>query len=102
MTLKDYVNIAAAVKLAHRHLDATQARVVAVVADHIADALAADNPRFDRAKFLAACKPDRPNDPDGEKEHALDQQYHTGKITYAEYEQRRAAFSSAAEQDNIH
>lgn len=40
------------------------------------------------------------NDPDGELEHDLDQQYHSGKITYKEYEERRAFFRSAAEQEH--
>lgn len=61
MTRKDYVLIAAALHdslqfggedidmdtaCAHQHANCTRA---------VADALAQDNPRFDRARFLAAC-----------------------------------------------
>ncbi len=53
MTRKDYVLIAAAIKsapvvYAEGHMAAQ------TVAESIADALAAENPRFDRARFLKA------------------------------------------------
>lgn len=61
MTKKDYVRIAAALAdtllincpSAEYLAGATAARNSAVA--RIADALAADNARFDRARFLAAC-----------------------------------------------
>ena len=56
MTRKDYVLIAAALKSAHDgHNGRPQAlRGVADAADRIAIALARDNPRFDRERFLKA------------------------------------------------
>jgi len=66
MTRKDYVRLAAALRSArcsyHFPDGSASAKNVAVyqsgvenAAAYIADALAADNPRFDRIKFLAAC-----------------------------------------------
>jgi hypothetical protein len=60
MTRKDYVAIAKEINL---HLSASEdgiqgARtraVVRVLAAGIADVMAADNPSFDRARFLKAC-----------------------------------------------
>jgi hypothetical protein len=57
MTRKDYQLIAAALK------DAREANVVYTNGEHVTDlcavrvanALESDNPRFDRARFLAAC-----------------------------------------------
>ena len=57
MTKKDYELIAAAVRenaALTRRDDAFKA-AVADVAGSLAVALASDNPRFDRARFLAAC-----------------------------------------------
>lgn len=63
MTRKDYVLIAAALRRALSAAtwayppalhDAHRAAVVRIVAHELAEALATDNPRFDRAKFLAA------------------------------------------------
>lgn len=56
MTRKDYVKIAAVLKR-HcdvRHVDAA-ARSAMDIALDMASMLAADNPNFDRAKFLKAC-----------------------------------------------
>jgi hypothetical protein len=56
MTRKDYVAIAAAIKETgkyHEHDDAADA--LAFLARDLAATLAADNPRFDRARFLKAC-----------------------------------------------
>lgn len=60
MTRKDYVLIAEAIRRATPHplceLDAPLLRQQhGNVAARIADALASDNPRFDRARFLTAC-----------------------------------------------
>lgn len=64
MTRKDYILIAAALREAvweaetgrpgYVPLQETRA-VMAIVNGRMADALANDNPRFDRARFLAAC-----------------------------------------------
>lgn len=52
MTRKDYVAIAKAIEeQAELHDDV----VVHAVADAIANVFSADNPRFDRGKFLTAC-----------------------------------------------
>lgn len=53
MTRKDYILIAAALKQAYDHMP--DSCVHNMYVDYIADALAQDNPRFDRARFLAAC-----------------------------------------------
>lgn len=58
MTRKDYVIIAAAIAKAREETynhgsDAWYA--VDVVAGQVADALAADNSRFDKARFVEAC-----------------------------------------------
>jgi len=52
MTRKDYVAIAAALANVR-----TQATIPSwqSCCEKIADAMAADNPRFDRARFLKAC-----------------------------------------------
>ncbi len=60
MTRKDYVAIAGALKDARPLASPnalTQAAMDAIdnAADFIADAMARDNPRFDRARFLTAC-----------------------------------------------
>jgi hypothetical protein len=65
MTRKDYVNIAAAIRLTQKRITLTestsqakrseQLRGVRRAAAHLADALKADNPRFDAARFLTAC-----------------------------------------------
>lgn len=69
MTRKDYVLIAAALRQARvnvanaypvactdeeRTRDAQRAAVVRAVALELADALTTDNPRFNRARFIAA------------------------------------------------
>lgn len=63
MTRKDYIAIAAAIKAAKldifckepdaSHVDLCDGANYA--AEHIADVMARDNARFDRARFLAAC-----------------------------------------------
>jgi hypothetical protein len=62
MTRKDYVALAQAINTSTRHqptdgafAEGWHAGVVAV-RENIADALAADNARFDRSRFLAACR----------------------------------------------
>jgi hypothetical protein len=68
MTRKDYVNLAAAIRATQERIEATQGlasvrerhiydqlRGVRRTAAHICDALAADNPRFDAARFLSEC-----------------------------------------------
>jgi hypothetical protein len=53
MTRKDYVLIAAVIKAASDAPGYSERN--AFVAFALADALALDNPRFDRARFLTAC-----------------------------------------------
>lgn len=52
MTRRDYVAIAAVLAGAYCTEDQIGVRAVAY---RMADMLAADNPRFDRARFLKAC-----------------------------------------------
>jgi len=64
MTRKDYIALAAAFMAARRDvIDKEPAGCrtdmcdgIALAAEHVADVLARDNARFDRARFLAACK----------------------------------------------
>ena len=64
MTRKDYILLATALRDAHEAIIAKEpADSVRTLrdgadyaADYIADALAHDNPRFDRARFVAACR----------------------------------------------
>jgi hypothetical protein len=67
MTRKDYIVIAAALKAAHIKIVEVEAGLsehtveelgegVNYATDYIADALAKDNPRFDRARFLEAAR----------------------------------------------
>jgi hypothetical protein len=51
MTRKDYVMIAEVIATSWHGSEDTQADL----ARNFADVLEADNPRFDRARFLAAC-----------------------------------------------
>lgn len=53
MSRKDYVAIAAALRSALAA--GAEERSIAEAARRIADVMAAGNPRFDRARFLAAC-----------------------------------------------
>lgn len=63
MTRRDYKAIADAVKTSTQNVDADgieNVRVLRVIppgelAEKLASIMAADNPRFDRVKFLAAC-----------------------------------------------
>jgi hypothetical protein len=56
MTRNDYVLIAGACRSAASSMDSKVAKqVVHFTATVIADALAEDNPEFDRSRFLAAC-----------------------------------------------
>jgi predicted nucleic acid-binding protein len=55
MHRKHYVLIAQAIrKMRRQHGD--RYGFIAAVAENVADVLAADNPRFDRGRFLAACE----------------------------------------------
>jgi hypothetical protein len=54
VTKKDYVLIACALAKMPTHAP-TLRSAKASAASTLADALAQDNPRFDRARFLAAC-----------------------------------------------
>jgi hypothetical protein len=53
MSRKDYEAIAAIIKGARLYTSADDP--VALIATALAAAFAQDNPRFDRARFLAAC-----------------------------------------------
>ena len=55
MTKKDYVAIADAILSARNERETNAAQAITNVASYIADKLECDNPRFDRARFLAAC-----------------------------------------------
>lgn len=63
MTRKDYVAIAQAIRAARHDVtskEPAESQVdmldgTSLSAEHIADALARDNARFDRARFIAAC-----------------------------------------------
>jgi hypothetical protein len=59
MTRKDYEAIARAIRLFHEDDERdpihTASGAVEYVASNIADVMSADNPRFDRARFLKAC-----------------------------------------------
>ena len=69
MTRKDYILIAAALKGVHAYIDSREAGThqrlpddrtdlhdgVYLAAEHVADALARDNPRFDFSRFMTAC-----------------------------------------------
>ncbi len=58
MSRKDYELIAHVLKDAHLEYDAKHAGfVVNGIAARFAEALAADNPRFDSPRFLRACGP---------------------------------------------
>ena len=68
MTKKDYIKLAGVIRQAHedvgalRPLDEDRAALrrvegVARLQYLIADVLAADNPRFDRERFVEACEP---------------------------------------------
>lgn len=62
MTRKDYVAIAAAIMAARRDIKLKEPHEshadmwdgASLAAEHIAEVMAADNPRFDRARFLKA------------------------------------------------
>ena len=54
MTRKDYILIAAALNDAARWPTSVERRSLDMIADALADALARDNPRFDRERFLKA------------------------------------------------
>lgn len=66
MTRKDYVALAGAVAMAAKiwrdpmgrdpsHDEQVALSVLKLIAHNIANTLAQDNPRFDRARFLKAC-----------------------------------------------
>ena len=60
MTRKDYVLIAGIIKdanyAASKFKDAAGSSMLYHVASELSDALAKDNPRFDRNRFLIACE----------------------------------------------
>lgn len=56
MTRKDYVLLAEALRIVHRRYGVGTKRVVEETAQEIADALAADNSRFDSDHFLAVVR----------------------------------------------
>ena len=53
MTRRDYIAIAAAIQGADKYDDGEA--ISASIIERIADVMAQDNPRFDRARFLKAC-----------------------------------------------
>lgn len=55
MTRKDYVLIAEAFKVAAEAVDYPERLGALLAANEIAHRLERDNPRFDRARFMAAC-----------------------------------------------
>lgn len=57
MTRKDYILLVDALREAHPHMvhQSEEREQWQVDCESIADALARDNPRFDRARFLTAC-----------------------------------------------
>lgn len=61
MSKKDYQAIARALYMDRADFqgvlsDAPPIEVARIIAERIADTLAADNPRFDRARFIEACE----------------------------------------------
>jgi hypothetical protein len=58
MTRKDYCAIAGAINRAQTHDEWEGGDIpwaIWLTAEYVADALAADNPRFDRQRFMDAC-----------------------------------------------
>jgi hypothetical protein len=59
MSRKDYALIASVISeeraIAKGQFEEIGAAALAAFAEKLADKLAADNPRFDRARFIAAC-----------------------------------------------
>lgn len=57
MTRKDYVMLARVIASHRAAYDEGETQLIGAdsLVERIADALAADNPRFDRARFLKAC-----------------------------------------------
>lgn len=55
MTRKDYERIVSAIRGVAKAKGATVPKPIVETAQSISDALAADNPRFDRERFLKAC-----------------------------------------------
>jgi hypothetical protein len=55
---RHYAEIARIIRAMHGHLGLHMSSAdVTATAQHFADELAGSNPRFDRSRFLAACKP---------------------------------------------
>lgn len=59
MTKKDYQAIARAIYGVWSGASAAHGQTIILVRDAVADVLAADNPRFDRARFVEACETGR-------------------------------------------
>ena len=55
MTKKDYIAIADCILSARNECCKTAPLALNMVVSYLVDKLAADNPRFDRARFLTAC-----------------------------------------------
>lgn len=55
MSRKDYVAIASAIRSVADSTALHLSDALVLTAERIADKLQADNPRFDRVKFLTAC-----------------------------------------------
>lgn len=55
MTRKHYEQLAKMIRQYRLEDDGTSSGVIASIADHLACLCEADNPRFDRARFNAAC-----------------------------------------------
>lgn len=57
MTRKDYVLIAEAISYYQHYRNETERQIARGVARELANALATDNPKFNRGRFLDACEP---------------------------------------------
>ena len=55
MTRKDYVRFAAMLKELRLRCSDNELELMDTISDNLSDILCADNPNFDRARFLKAC-----------------------------------------------
>ena len=67
MTKKDYEAIAAIIREFQDVNRTVRAQLATQVSERLAEYMAADNPRFDRARFLAACRGEDATDSAGRK-----------------------------------